>query len=114
MDKHITFYEAKMYLIHKMNIISNKYKNKLRLSTRVRCDLSYSLTPIFAYFLLTLSISCSKKGSKMKLFFLMTSHMCITSSSQGHASTSYTDTPTNITGTARNTIADTIIEIVPS
>ena len=62
MDKHITFYKAKMYLIHKMNIISNKYKNKLRLSTRVRCDLSYSLTP---------SISYSKKGSKMKLFFLM-------------------------------------------
>src|SRR6266850_1290766 len=73
MDKHITFYKAKMYLIHKMNIISNKYKNKLRLSTRVRCDLSYSLTPIFAYFLLTPSISCSKKGSKMKLFFLMVS-----------------------------------------
>ena len=53
-----------MYTIH------NKYENKLRLSTRVRCDLSYSLTPIFAYFLLTPSTSCSKKGSN-EFFFPM-------------------------------------------
>jgi hypothetical protein len=45
----------KFTAIHKaieIDKLSNKYENKSRLNCRIKRDLSYSLIPIFAYFLL--------------------------------------------------------------